>query len=1559
MNIVKKILTEILTTMKKIILSFFLIILPFLSFAQINEGFEGATFPPTTPGNWAILDNGVGTGVSWATTTDPARVYAGTKSAICDRELLSSGQTSQDWLVTSQFTVPSNGQLRFWTRQTLSGNNGSTYEIRVSTNSTQNDQAAYTTVQTWTETSLNTTYNVYEEKLVSLSSYAGQPIYIAFVRINTQPSTSTTGDRWLLDDVKVVQQCLDPSVLTVGTITPTTASLSWTNNGSATAWEVEVIPASNTSTGTGVAASTNPFTITGLTPGTAYKYYVRSNCGGGNYSAWVGPFNFITTPAGSICSAPINISTLPYSNSGNTNNFGDEVDTFQGSSCGATPATTNYLQGPEVFYAYTPTVSGNITVSMTPTGATSSIFVYNGCSNVGSSCVAGVANSGSGVRTIPTLAVVAGQTYIFVVSTSSTTGVPYTLIIQDVNCMQPASLSANTITTSSANLSWSNPSGATSWQVAIQPAGSNIPSGAGVTAPTNTNYLATNLTAATAYQYWVRADCGGGLFSAWSGPYFFNTEVCDAAQKCNYTFRMTDDWGDGWNGARMEIRQNGVVVATIGSTFTSGAGPLDIIVPLCETLPFELYWTVAGSFPAEVGIEVINNFTQSLYKKAFASGSASTTTPLHSTTFDCDNPACLPPTALTATAITTTGATLGWNAGGATSWDIYVVLNGSPAPTATTTPTYSSITTNPFVVTGLNPNTTYQYYIRTVCNATTTSIWAATSSFTTLPTCSTPITQTVTGMTPYTATLGWTQPANPAGGFATTWEIFVLPCGSAAPTATSTGAIVTTQNPYTASGLTPLSCYDFYVRAICSSTDSSNWAGPKTFNTPDTNDECINAKLAPINQNTNCLQTVTGTVAGATPSSQTNVGTGCSNTADDDDVWFRFVATASTHYISLLGVNYSANPTNLNFALYTGNCSAMTQIGACVTGTNTRSHIRNGLIPGQTYYVRVYSTGTNASITTFDLCIGTNVITCPSALPLCAINPIILPNNVGVPTLPNPVSPYSTTSMSVGCLGSAPAPTFYYLTIPISGNYTFFLEQNTNNTFTGTGIDVDYASWGPYANTTAACSGITTSNVRTGLTVGCSFSAAFTETFSINGAVAGQVYVLMVTNYSQRKGFIRITQTSGPIPLDCCPYTNFSYPGSYFCKDGANIFPTLQSGGTAGTFASTAGLVIDPVTGEINIAASIAGSYTVTNTILAANTCTTSISSWSITISEPAIATIAYPNGSAYCTTITTVQNATQTGTTGGTYFATPNGLSINTSTGAITPNTSLPNNYTVNYVISTIPGCPTFVATANVIVSLAPTATIASSDADNTICSDETATITVTPTNYTTGATYTWTRDGNPISGTSNTINPTETGTYVATVTLNGCTNVVPLSLLFTINPKPEILLDGECEGANYILTSKPDGISFNPAVVTYEWFANNTAIPSSNDATFNVTEYITANSISYDSFPITFSVEVTSPNGCVDIQTFTVETPFCTIPKGISPNGDGKNDYFDLRGLGVKQLTIFNRYGAKIFSQANYTNEWRGQNSKSENSPVGTYYYVIELNNGETKTGWIYLNR
>ena len=62
---------------------------------------------------------------------------------------------------------------------------------------------------------------------------------------------------------------------------------------------------------------------------------------------------------------------------------------------------------------------------------------------------------------------------------------------------------------------------------------------------------------------------------------------------------MTDSFGDGWNGATMQVRQNGILVATIGPTFTAGAGPVVVNVPLCSGVPFDLNWNNGGTFPGE------------------------------------------------------------------------------------------------------------------------------------------------------------------------------------------------------------------------------------------------------------------------------------------------------------------------------------------------------------------------------------------------------------------------------------------------------------------------------------------------------------------------------------------------------------------------------------------------------------------------------------------------------------------------------------------------------------------------------------------------------------------------------------------------------------------------------------------------------------------------------------------------------------------------------------------------------------------------------------------------
>ncbi|MNK14855.1 hypothetical protein D3C87_329860 [compost metagenome] len=97
----------------------------------------------------------------------------------------------------------------------------------------------------------------------------------------------------------------------------------------------------------------------------------------------------------------------------------------------------------------------------------------------------------------------------------------------------------------------------------------------------------------------------------------------------------------------------------------------------------------------------------------------------------------------------------------------------------------------------------------------------------------------------------------------------------------------------------------------------------------------------------------------------------------------------------------------------------------------------------------------------------------------------------------------------------------------------------------------------------------------------------------------------------------------------------------------------------------------------------------------------------------------------------------------------------------------------------------------------------------------------------------------------------------------------------------------------------------------------------------------------------------------GCISLGELKLQSAGCIIPKGISPNGDGMNDTFNLSAFNVKHLGIFNRYGQDVFSYENYTNQWYGQGSNGDELPSGTYYYVIEGIAGEHTTGWVYINR
>ena len=113
------------------------------------------------------------------------------------------------------------------------------------------------------------------------------------------------------------------------------------------------------------------------------------------------------------------------------------------------------------------------------------------------------------------------------------------------------------------------------------------------------------------------------------------------------------------------------------------------------------------------------------------------------------------------------------------------------------------------------------------------------------------------------------------------------------------------------------------------------------------------------------------------------------------------------------------------------------------------------------------------------------------------------------------------------------------------------------------------------------------------------------------------------------------------------------------------------------------------------------------------------------------------------------------------------------------------------------------------------------------------------------------------------------------------------------------------------------------------------------------------------------TIFVRVENPDGCTAIAPLHLLKEDCTIPRGISPNGDGLNDYFDLSSLDVQSLEIFNRYGQSVYKIEGYTNEWSGQTNKGKELPTGTYYYVLTLkqdqtlDNKQVVSGWVYINR
>jgi gliding motility-associated-like protein len=1377
------------------------------------EGFNGTPASPTEI-CWTVLNVNADANawnMNYATTP-----FEGDQAA----SIVSSTSTNNDWLISPQLVLNGNQRLRYRYR-VASAASACNFEVKVSTGGPV--EANFTTTIVPQASYTNVTYL---EKFVNLTGITGN------VNIGWHVAPGANGSRIFIDAVIVedIPPCPQPIDLTVTGITPTTATINWTPGSTETSWQVVVqatgLPAPTLATQGTTVNTPPPYVATGLLGSTTYDVYVLANCGANGPSVWTGPITFTTLIAPPVCG-------------------GTFFDTG-----GSTAAYANNENSTWTIFPVNPGDVVTVTFTSFNVQATSDgLYVYNGNSTAApqfsSTNGAGTPLNLPGAywgTTVPgpfTSSAADGSLTFNFVSNGSTTAAGWAANVTcgpRPTCAAPLSISQSALTYNSVNLAWTGGT-ATAWEVIAVPCGSPRPTAASAGwVPASTNpFTLTGLTGSTCYDFYVRGICSPTDASAVVGPVSATTPVTPPI--CGGNFY--DSGGPSASYAASENRT----------------------VTICPTNPTDLVTVTFTAFALENNFDFLRVYDGNSAAAPLLATLTGTTLPPSFTSsattgcltfvFTSDSsvnsagwaanvtcappPTCPRPTGLTATTVTNVSATLGWtNVGPATAWQVIALPCGSPIPTAAT-PGWVPAPTNPFVLTGLNQATCYDFYVMGVCSPTDSSTpsnaytattqvtppacggnfydtggpsasyaananstvticpanpgdvvtvtfsafatennfdflrvydgnsaaapllatltgtaippaftsssingcltfvftsdgsvqsagWAASVTCSPAPTCPRkPITLTATQVTSTSALLGWTET-----GTATQWQVLVLPAGSPVPVPGTTGTIVNS-NPALITGLNPSTTYTFFVSALCTPTDASYWSNGFNFTTAPANDECATATFAPVNANAFCNQTVPGTLSLATGSVGTPIAP-CIGTADDD-VWYQFIATNS--YLNVSLQNVLGSTTNLNFAVYSGSCAGLTQVFCSAAGALQGT--LNGLTVGQTYYIRVYSNAATPQTTTFNLCISTPS-TCATASTVCSVT---YGNTTGV-----------TSLGTIGCLGSSPNPTYFTIQVGTSGPISFELTQSSPGSATPN-LDVDYAAWGPFTSQAAGCAAgipfITPVNTNPSgdpQDHGCSFNAASIEQFNIPNALAGQFYIILITNYSNQSGSISLTQTNAGQPgagtTICCPDANFSYvPGTYCKGTSANPVATIATGSLAGTFSSPnpAVVFVNTATGEINLAATPAGNYIIYNTLAATATCGVKTYSYVITIVEPALATIAY-GASSYCNNLAGTQPVTVTGTPGGTFAVTPVGLLINANTGAITPVGSVPGTYTVSYNFPVTTGCGTtsFATTVTINATPNPAPTVV-----QPTCTTPTGTITVLPT----AATYEYSIDG------------------------------------------------------------------------------------------------------------------------------------------------------------------------------------------------------------------------
>ena len=276
---------------------------------------------------------------------------------------------------------------------------------------------------------------------------------------------------------------------------------------------------------------------------------------------------------------------------------------------------------------------------------------------------------------------------------------------------------------------------------------------------------------------------------------------------------------------------------------------------------------------------------------------------------------------------------------------------------------------------------------------------------------------------------------------------------------------------------------------------------------PLTNDECTGSIDVPVNPSTPCSNIVSGVLLGATQSRPA-----CSGSTTKD-VWYKFTATSSSHYLKINGLN-SFTPV---FEVFSGNCGSLTSLGCHYQSTvYTQESYIQGLTIGTTYYIRIYNIN-NADNGYFSICINTPI---PPANDDC-LGAVNVPINAGIlcDNTTSGNSLYATQSMpgclTPGGLGAADSDDDVWFK---------FTATQTKHFIDVVGTPVGSSYFEPRIQVfSGSCSSLTS--------ISCEFGGAT----AVSGLIVGNTYYFRVYSFGYERfqgPFLICIRT--PVPGDIC-----------------------------------------------------------------------------------------------------------------------------------------------------------------------------------------------------------------------------------------------------------------------------------------------------------------------------------------------------------------------------------------------------------------------------------------